>query len=109
MATFHLFIIGDEILSGRRQDKHFAHILETLKKRGHKVGSASYLPDDSAALTEAFKRSLSAGQHVISCGGIGATPDDHTRQCAAAALGVGLALHPQAKALITERMQDTAK
>jgi molybdopterin-biosynthesis enzyme MoeA-like protein len=46
---------------------------------------------------------------VFSCGGIGATPDDHTRQCAARALGVELALHPQAEALIRERMQDMAK
>jgi molybdopterin-biosynthesis enzyme MoeA-like protein len=46
---------------------------------------------------------------VFSCGGIGATPDDHTRQCAAAALGVPLALHPQARDLILERMRDTAK
>jgi len=46
---------------------------------------------------------------VFSCGGIGATPDDHTRQCAAAALGMPLELHPQAEALIRERMQDTAR
>jgi molybdopterin-biosynthesis enzyme MoeA-like protein len=45
---------------------------------------------------------------VFSCGGIGATPDDHTRQCAAAALGVELVLHPQARDLILERMRDTA-
>jgi molybdopterin-biosynthesis enzyme MoeA-like protein len=46
---------------------------------------------------------------VFSTGGIGATPDDHTRQCAAKALGVELALHPKAEALIRERMQDTAR
>jgi molybdopterin-biosynthesis enzyme MoeA-like protein len=46
---------------------------------------------------------------VFSCGGIGATPDDHTRQCAGKALGVPLVLHPEAKLLIQERMQDTAK
>jgi len=46
---------------------------------------------------------------VFSCGGIGATPDDHTRQCAAQALGVDLELHPQAEALIRERMQDVAR
>jgi molybdopterin-biosynthesis enzyme MoeA-like protein len=46
---------------------------------------------------------------VFSCGGIGATPDDHTRQCAAAALGRPLVLHPQARDLIFERMQDVAR
>ncbi|MEO7008239.1 MAG: molybdopterin-binding protein, partial [Caldimonas sp.] len=45
---------------------------------------------------------------VFSCGGIGATPDDHTRQCAAAALGVPLALHPQARDLVLERIRDQA-
>jgi hypothetical protein len=45
----------------------------------------------------------------FSCGGIGATPDDHTRQCAAKALGLELALQPQAKELILERMRDVAQ
>ena len=45
---------------------------------------------------------------VFSFGGIGATPDDHTRQCAAQALGVPLALHPEAEALITQRGRDMA-
>jgi molybdopterin-biosynthesis enzyme MoeA-like protein len=48
-------------------------------------------------------------RRVFSCGGIGATPDDHTRQCAAKALGVDLALHPDAETLIRERMQDIAR
>ncbi|MDW5416694.1 molybdopterin-binding protein [Iodobacter sp. CM08] len=108
MATFHLFIIGDEILSGRRQDKHFAHMLETLKARGHKIAAAYYLPDDADVLAEAFKRSLNAGYQVISCGGIGATPDDHTRQAFANALGLPLSLHPEAAERITSRFAEAA-
>ena len=55
-----------------------------------------------------MRDAFASGDLVFSCGGIGATPDDHTRQCAAAALGVPLALHPQARALILERMRDVA-
>jgi len=52
---------------------------------------------------------FASGDIVFSCGGIGATPDDHTRQCAARALNVELALHPEAEVLIRERMQDMAR
>jgi molybdopterin-biosynthesis enzyme MoeA-like protein len=59
-------------------------------------------------ITAALVRAFASGDIVISTGGIGATPDDHTRQCAAAALGVELALHPEAKVLIQERIRETA-
>lgn len=65
--------------------------------------------DDPVRITAALRRAFASGDIVFSTGGIGATPDDHTRQCAAAALGVPLALHPQAEVLIRERMQDTAR
>jgi molybdopterin-biosynthesis enzyme MoeA-like protein len=55
-----------------------------------------------------LQQAFAGGDLVFSCGGIGATPDDHTRQCAAAALGVPLVLHPEAKALILDRMRDVA-
>jgi molybdopterin-biosynthesis enzyme MoeA-like protein len=65
--------------------------------------------DSPARITVALQRALASGDTVFSTGGIGATPDDHTRQCAARALGVEMALHPQAGALIRERMQDIAR
>jgi molybdopterin-biosynthesis enzyme MoeA-like protein len=65
--------------------------------------------DSPERITATLKRAFDSGDVVFSTGGIGATPDDHTRQCAAKALGVGLALHPKAEALIRERMQDTAR
>ncbi|MDR1996312.1 molybdopterin-binding protein [Azonexus sp.] len=93
--TFGAVIIGDEILSGKRQDKHFARIAELLAARGLQLSWVDYLGDDRARLAATFRRTLAAGDVVFSCGGIGNTPDDHTRQAAAAALGVGLELHPQ--------------
>ena len=110
---FGIIIIGDEILSGKRADKHLPKAIELLQARGLSLAYADYVGDDpiriTATLARAFAAAREAGDVVFSCGGIGATPDDHTRQCAAAALGVELALHPEAKALITERMKDTAK
>lgn len=92
--TFGAVIIGDEILSGKRQDKHFARIAELLGARGLRLAWVEYLGDDRERLTATFRRTLAAGDVVFSCGGIGNTPDDHTRQAVAAALGVGLELHP---------------
>ena len=113
MTNFAIIIIGDEILSGKRADKHLPKTIELLGARGLQLAYADYVGDDpgriTATLARAFKAARESGDVVFSCGGIGATPDDHTRQCAAAALGVELALHPEAKALITDRMKDTAK
>ncbi len=110
---FGLIVIGDEILSGKRTDKHLPKFIELLAERGLPLAYAEYVGDDPARITATLARAFAAaresGDVVFSTGGIGATPDDHTRQCAAAALGVELALHPQAKALIEERMRDIAK
>jgi len=107
--AFGLIVIGDEILSGKRADKHLPKWIELLGERGLQLAWADYVGDDPARITAALRRAFASGDVVMSCGGIGATPDDHTRQCAAAALGVPLALHPQARALILERMQDVAR
>ena len=110
---FGLIIIGDEILSGKRADKHLPKAIELLTARGLSLSYVHGVGDDPARITAtlaaAFEAARVSSDVVFSCGGIGATPDDHTRQCAAQALGVALALHPEAKALITERMRDTAR
>jgi molybdopterin-biosynthesis enzyme MoeA-like protein len=93
--TFGAVIIGDEILSGKRQDKHFAKLTEMLGARGLRLSWVEYLGDDRERLAATFRRTMAAGDVVFSCGGIGNTPDDHTRQAVAAALGVELALHPE--------------
>ena len=107
--NFGLIIIGDEILSGKRADKHLVKAIEILGARGLQVAYADYVGDDPQRITDTLKRAFASGDVVFSFGGIGATPDDHTRQCAARALGVPLALHEQARFLILERMQDVAR
>ena len=107
--AFGIIIIGDEILSGRRTDKHLAKIIELLGERGLSLGWAEYIGDDPERITATLRRSLASGDIVFSCGGIGATPDDHTRQCAATALGVSLKLHADAKRLIQERIVEMAE
>jgi molybdopterin-biosynthesis enzyme MoeA-like protein len=103
-----LIIVGDEILSGKRQDKHLPKVIELLSARGLSLSWARYVGDDRAQITAALMDAFASGAIVFSTGGIGATPDDHTRQCAAAALGLELELHPEAKVLIQERMRDVA-
>src|SRR6185436_2588951 len=97
---FGLVIVGDEILSGKRADKHMPKLIELLAARGLQLAWAEYVGDAPERITATLRRAFDSGDVVFSCGGIGATPDDHTRQCAAKALGVALQLHPQAEALI---------
>jgi molybdopterin-biosynthesis enzyme MoeA-like protein len=104
-----LIIIGDEILSGKRSDKHLPKFIELLNERGLQLAWAEYVGDSPERITQVLLRAFASGDVVFSCGGIGATPDDHTRQCAAKALGMPLELQDQAKLLILERMQDVAK
>jgi molybdopterin-biosynthesis enzyme MoeA-like protein len=105
---FGLIIIGDEILSGKRQDKHLAKVIELLGERGLQLAWARYVGDDRPRITAELRSAFESGDAVFSCGGIGATPDDHTRYCAADALGVPMALHPLARELILERMHEVA-
>ncbi|MDX1376193.1 MAG: molybdopterin-binding protein [Burkholderiales bacterium] len=102
-AAIGALVIGDEILVGKRSDKHFPFLVEALTRRGLRLAFCQYLGDDPARLTAALERSFAARDIVFSFGGIGATPDDHTRQCAAEALGVRLALHPDAEREIRAR------
>src|SRR5712691_11518563 len=96
-------IIGDEIVRGKREDKHFARLIEILRARGMRLDWCQYLGDKPGLITATLRRTLASGDIVFSFGGIGATPDDHTRQCAADAAGVELALHPEAEAAIRSR------
>jgi molybdopterin-biosynthesis enzyme MoeA-like protein len=104
--AFGAIIIGDEILSGKRQDKHLPKLIELLAARGLTLAWAQYLGDDPSLITATLKRTLESDDVVFSFGGIGATPDDHTRECAARAAGVELRLHPDAEAEIRARFGD---
>lgn len=103
-----LIIVGDEILSGRRQDKHLSKVIELLSARGLQLSWARVVGDRRPLITQTLRDAFASGDLVFSCGGIGATPDDHTRQCAAEALGRPLLLHPQAASLIEQRMREVA-
>jgi molybdopterin-biosynthesis enzyme MoeA-like protein len=90
MTTFGAYIIGDEILSGKRQDAHLSKVIELLSARGLQLSWANYLGDIPEQITTSLKASMARGDIVFSFGGIGATPDDYTRQCAADAAGVSI-------------------
>ena len=98
MKTIGIIIIGDEILSGKRQDKHLSKTIATLKARGLDLAYARYIGDEPERIVATLKETMATDHLVFSFGGIGATPDDYTRQCAAAALGVALHAHPDAVA-----------
>ena len=106
--SFGVYIIGDEILSGKRQDKHLTKAIQMLKVRGLSLDWATYLIDDAEKLTTIFRRSLATDDVVFSFGGIGATPDDYTRQAAADALNVPIERHAGAVAEIEAQFGEAA-
>ena len=106
--AFGLIVIGDEVLNGPRTDGHLAAFKERLGVRGHGLAWHWILPDAPPVLTSHLRFSMERGDPVFVCGGIGATPDDHTRACAAAAAGLGLERHPQARSLIEGRFGESA-
>jgi len=103
-----IYIIGDEILSGKRQDAHLSFVIQALKSRGLQLAWAHYLGDIPAQITSLLQASMQQGDIVFSFGGIGATPDDYTRQCAADAAGVALTRHPGAVAEIEAQYGESA-
>jgi len=108
MQNFGIYIIGDEILSGKRQDAHLSEVIALLSARGLQLSWASYLGDIPEQITSSLKASMARGDIVFSFGGIGATPDDYTRQCAADAAGVPIKRHAGAVAEIVAQYGDGA-
>lgn len=98
-----LYIIGDEILSGLREDKHLRKVAELLPQYGHTLAWAKVLGDDMDLLVENFQHSLSRQEVVLSTGGIGGTPDDLTRHAVAKALNVDLQAHPEGLQILEKK------
>lgn len=107
--NINLFVVGDEILSGKRQDRHLPKVIELLAARGMELHAVEFLPDDEVRIAESIARLRRVGEVLLSCGGIGATPDDCTRQAAARAFERPIELHPQAAALIVAEYGERAR
>lgn len=108
MSRVGILLIGDELLSGKRQDKHMPAVIEMLAKRGMELSWARMVGDDAELLEQTLGETLAGRDIVFSFGGIGATPDDRTRQCAAAAAGVALEVHEEGRRLLEQRFGDAA-
>ncbi|MCO6414435.1 MAG: competence/damage-inducible protein A [Thiogranum sp.] len=107
-TRFGVLVIGDEMLCGKRLDKHLAHVIETLGARGMAVGWYRLAGDERRSLCETLRQTQENNEPVLCFGGIGATPDDNTRQAAAQAFGRPLEVHAGALALIEAQFGDAA-
>jgi molybdopterin-biosynthesis enzyme MoeA-like protein len=103
VRAFGLVVIGDELLSGKRADRHFPHLCGLLAERGLELRWVRFVSDEAGLITHTLQETAATGDVVFSCGGIGATPDDRTRQCAADAFGRPLAVHPEGRAVLEAR------
>ncbi len=99
--TAALIVIGDEILSGRTQDKNIAQVAAWLNVQGIRLAEVRVVADDTAAIVEAVNILRARNDYLFTTGGIGPTHDDITVDAIAEALGVPVALHPQALATLT--------
>ncbi len=104
--TAGLIVIGDEILSGRTQDKNIAQVASWLQVQGIRLAEVRVVPDVEARIVEAVNALQAAYDYLFTTGGIGPTHDDITVDAVAAALGVPVVIHPEARALL-ERYYET--
>lgn len=98
--TAGLIVIGDEILSGRTQDKNIAQVASWLQVQGIRLAEVRVVPDVEARIVEAVNALRVAYDYLFTTGGIGPTHDDITVDAVAAALGVPVVIHPEARALL---------
>lgn len=104
--TAALVVIGDEILSGRTQDKNVAQVATWLNEQGIRLAEVRVVPDETAAIGEAVNALRSKRDYVFTTGGIGPTHDDITVDAIAAAFGVPVIVHPEARGILEEYYRD---
>src|SRR5664279_3135729 len=104
IVTAAVLVIGDEILSGRTKDKNIGFIADYLTAIGIDLKEVRVISDDEAAIVEALNALRARYSYVFTTGGIGPTHDDITADCVAKAFGVPIDYHPQAVAILKERM-----
>ena len=104
--TAALCVIGDEILSGRTQDRNIAHLATWLNLQGIRLAEVRVVADDMAAIGAAVRALGPAHDYLFTTGGIGPTHDDITVEAIAAALGLGVSVHPQARAILEDYYAD---
>lgn len=100
---FGIILIGDELLSGKRQDKHLEFVIQALKERGLELTWVRIVGDEPEMLIQTFRETFATKAAVFSFGGIGGTPDDITRQCVAKALKLKIERHPEAMKIMEEK------
>jgi molybdenum cofactor synthesis domain-containing protein len=104
--TAGLIVIGDEILSGRTQDRNIAQIATWLNVQGIRLAEVRVVPDVAERIGEAVNALRGACDYLFTTGGIGPTHDDITVDSIAAALGIGVVVHPEARAILEEYYAD---
>ena len=104
--TSALLVIGDEILSGRTQDKNIAVIAKWLNSQGIRLREVRVVPDDMGRIADALNALRGAYDYVFTTGGLGPTHDDITVDAVAAALGRSVIVHPRAEAILREYYGD---
>ncbi len=103
VTAMGILIVGSEVLDGRREDAHFSYVQRLLAAHQLQLKYAQILPDDAAILEAQIRWAMSQPEPFFCCGGIGSTPDDLTRACAARAAGVGLSPHPEGTRLLKDK------
>ena len=104
IVTAALLVIGDEILSGRTKDRNIGYTADFLTDLGIDLKEVRVVSDDESAIVPALNALRSRYDYLFTTGGIGPTHDDITADCVAKAFGVKLPYHPEAVAIIKERM-----